>query len=120
MAQQVTVRELRAVVKSINDTAKELGILEGEEWTEQTGAPAHLVGTSYQFPHLGLDEGSATYGRAWRIFATGGTRYQTGHSDPFHIGSGFLGSTKSEAMRALRGIEAGLWAAKLAAEKAAR
>ncbi len=115
----MTVRELRAVAQDVDRMARACGILEGEEWTEETGCPAHLVGSSYRFPHLVLEEGSATYGRAWRLNATGGTRYRTGHSDPLHLGSGYLGSTKAEAMRCLRGLQAAFWAKMSATERGA-
>lgn len=106
----VSVRELRMVARDVDRLARVCGILEGDEWTTDTGCPEHLVDSSYRFPHLVLDEGSATYGRAWRLNATGGTRYRTGHSDPLHLGSGYLGSTKAEAMRCLRGLQMALWA----------
>lgn len=119
MSDRVTVKEIRAVVASIEKMAETLGILEGGEWTADSPEPipAHLVESRYRFPHLVLEEGSATYGRAWRLNGSGGDRYRTGHSDPFRLGSGYLGSTKSEAMRALRGIQAGLWSAMDSAER---
>lgn len=88
-----TIRELEALIDMVNRYGGHL--LEGEpnEW----GAPRFV-----------LEQGSATYGRAWRIYATGGTKYRTAHFDPFRIGSGYLGSTKREAYQTLRGLVAGL------------
>ena len=105
---QTTKKELLAQVEYIQGLATGYEILEGSKWEEDI--PAHLVGSRFEFPHLGLDEGSATYGRAWRIYASGGSKYRTAHFDPFHMGSGFLGMTKNEAMTTLRGIRAGLLA----------
>lgn len=122
-----TLKELRELVAIVDRIANELGIYEGEEWTVNTpttGAgtfvergpiPAHLADSSYRFPHAVLQEGSPTYGRAFRLSATGGTHYGTAEYDPFRLGSGFLGCTKSEASRALRGLITGL---QIATEKA--
>lgn len=115
-----TTKEIRHLVDLVNRLAIELGLYEGEKWTTtspETGVgtfnrrgaiPEHLVGSSYEMPHAVLQEGSPTYGTAWRLDATGGTHYGTGHYDPFRLGSGFLGSTKNEAYRTLRGLLAGL------------
>lgn len=105
----VTAAQLRAMAKRVSDLAIEAGILEGGEWVD---IPAHLSDTRYKFPHLQLDEGSKTYGRAWRLNGSGGSKYQTAHFDPLRLGSGFLGATKREAWIALRGIEAALRAGK--------
>ena len=102
--ERTTVRELRVLVDRINSAGAHL--LEGGEWVE--GMPEHLKESVFRFPFFGLDEGSATYGRAWRLYASGGSKYQTAHYDPLHLGSGYLGSTKREAYLALRGIVATL------------
>lgn len=101
----ITAAQLRAMAKRVSDLAIEAGILEGGEWVD---IPEHLSDTRYKFPHLQLDEGSKTYGRAWRLNGSGGSRYQTAHYDPLRLGDGFLGATKREAWIALRGIEAAL------------
>ena len=115
-----TTKEIRLLVNLVDKLALEIGLYEGDKWeitTPETGAgtfnhrgpiPAHLVGSSYEMPHAVLQEGSPTYGTAWRLDATGGTHYGTAHYDPFRLGSGFLGSTKAEAYRTLRGLLAGL------------
>jgi hypothetical protein len=115
-----TTKEIQTLVGIIDDLANQLGIYEGTEWREDspvTGAgtfvergpiPAHLADSSYRFPHAVLQHGSPTYGHAWRLNATGGTRYGTAEYDAFRLGSGYLGSTKSEAYQTLRGIMAGL------------
>jgi hypothetical protein len=101
---RVTVRELRVLVDRINTSGAHL--LEGGEWVD--GIPEHLKETRYRLPFFGLEEGSATYGRAFRLYASGGSKYQTAHYDPLHLGSGYLGSTKREAYLALRGIVSAL------------
>ena len=115
-----TTKEIQTLVRIINDLAIELGIYEGTEWrtdspvtgagtfVERGAIPAHLADSAYRFPHAVLQQGSATYGLAWRLDATGGTRYGTAHYDAFRLGSGYLGSTKNEAYQTLRGIMAGL------------
>ena len=115
-----TLKEIQTLVRIIDDLAKELGIYEGTEWRTDspvTGAgtfiergaiPAHLADSAYRFPHAVLQQGSPTYGHAWRLMATGGTHYGTAEYDPFRLGSGFLGSTKNEAYQTLRGIMSGL------------
>lgn len=121
-----TTNDLRQVTKLIDQLAKELGLYEGEEWTTDTpttgkgtfnerGAiPEHLKDSAYRYPHAKLQEGSPTYGIAWRLVATGGTHYGTAEFDPFRLGSGYLGMTKNEAYRTLRGLLTGL---QLAQEK---
>jgi hypothetical protein len=103
---KVTMQDLRIRVGQIEKLVEELGLFKGGEWVE--GIPEHLADSHYRFPHLWLDQGSATYGRAWRLHASGGQKYQTAHYDIFHMGSGYLGWTKAEAFQTLRGLEAGL------------
>jgi hypothetical protein len=119
-----TLSDIQVLVKRIDGLAKELGIYEGGEWTtdspvtgkgtfiERGPIPTHLADSVYRFPHAVLQQGSPTYGQAWRLNATGGTHYGTGEYDPFRLGSGFLGVTKVEAYRALCGLVAGLELAK--------
>lgn len=108
---RITSAQLRAMAERVSALTIELGILEGGEWLD---IPEHLADTRYKFPHVQLDEGSPTYGRAWRLNGSGGAKYQTGHFDPLRLGSGFLGATKREAWIALRGIESALYEAKKA------
>ena len=103
---KVTMQDLKIRVGQIEKLVEELGLFKGGEWVE--GIPEHLADSHYRFPHLWLDQGSATYGRAWRLHASGGQKYQTAHHDIFHMGSGYLGWTKAEAFQTLRGLEAGL------------
>ena len=84
-------------VKAIEEYMREAGLLEGEVLGEE-------VYESMRTPHLILQYGSPTYGNAWRIFATGGTVYRSGHSDPLHLTLGYLGWTRSEAWQTLSGI----------------
>jgi hypothetical protein len=106
---KVTNHQLRAIAGRISVLAIRAGILEGDRWVD--GIPDHLIDTRYEFPHLQLDMGSATYGRAYRLNGSGGSVYRTAHYDPMRLGSGYLGNTKREAYLALRAIEAGLYAA---------
>jgi len=119
MSERVTVGDLRKLAADIERMCKALGILEGGEWSADSAEPMpeHLADSRYRFPHLVLDEGSVTYGRAWRLNGSGGDKYRTAHFDPLRLGSGYLGATKAEAMRALRGVQAGLWSAMDAAER---
>lgn len=110
MSERITTAQLRALVQRVEALAQEAGLLEGGEWID---IPDHLKDTRYRLPHLQLDEGSPTYGRAWRLNGSGGSKYQTAHFDPFHLGSGFLGATKREAWLALRTLESGLHAVKV-------
>ena len=109
----VSVRDIRKLAENISDMAAVLGILEGGEWTRDSSdhIPEHLEGSRYRFPHLVLDEGSVTYGRAWRLNGSGGDKYRTAHYDPLRLGSGYLGSTKVEAYRCLQGLSSALWLA---------
>lgn len=94
---KVTNQQIEMRVKMIEEYMNEFGLLEGEELDE----------TSYESmrkPHLILQYGSPTYGNSWRIFATGGSVYQSAHYDPLHLTLGYLGSTRSEAWQTLTGI----------------
>jgi hypothetical protein len=84
-------------VKAIEEYMREAGLLEGEVLGEEEYE-------SMRTPHLLLQYGSPTYGNAWRIFASGGSVYRSGHSDPLHLTLGYLGSTRSEAWQTLTGI----------------
>ena len=70
-------------------------------------------------PHLVLQIGSKTYGRAYRINLTGGTKYGSGHWEPRHF-SDYLGMTRAEAETKLRGIIAGIHTGLAIAEKAGK
>jgi hypothetical protein len=113
LVMSVSVRDIRKLAENISDMAAVLGILEGGEWTRDSSdhIPEHLEGSRYRFPHLVLDEGSVTYGRAWRLNGSGGDKYRTAHYDPLRLGSGYLGSTKVEAYRCLQGLSSALWLA---------
>ena len=58
-------------------------------------------------PHFVLQHGSKTYGRAYRIHLSGGTKYGSGWCEPRYF-SDYLGSTREEAANKLRGIIAGI------------
>jgi hypothetical protein len=99
-------------VKAIEGYMKEFGLLEGEVLGEE-------VYESMRTPHLLLQYGSPTYGNSWRIFATGGSVYRSGHSDPLHLTLGYLGSTRSEAWQTLTGIYTALSAISWKAQREA-
>jgi hypothetical protein len=67
-------------------------------------------------PHLVLQAGSRTYGRAFRIHFTGGSKYGSGHWEPRGF-SDYLGGTKAEAAQSLRKLIAGIHTGLLIAEK---
>ena len=94
---KISNAQLETRVKFIEEYMKKYGLLEGEELGEE-------VYESMRKPHLILQYGSPTYGNSWRIFATGGSVYGSGHSDPMHLTLGYLGSTRSEAWQTLTGI----------------
>jgi hypothetical protein len=67
-------------------------------------------------PHLVLQEGSKTYGRAFRVHFTGGSKYGSGHWEPRGF-SDYLGGTKAEAEQSLRKLIAGIHTGLMIAEK---
>jgi hypothetical protein len=67
-------------------------------------------------PHLVLQVGSKTYGRAYRVHFTGGSKYGSGHWEPRGF-SDYLGGTKAEAAHSLRKIIAGIHTGLMIAEK---
>jgi len=71
---------------------------------------------SMKRPHLVLQAGSKTYGRAFRIHFTGGSHYGSGHWEPRGF-SDYLGGTKAEAERTLRSLIAGIRTGTMIAEK---
>jgi hypothetical protein len=94
---RITNEQFNYRVKMIEEMMKEQGLLEGDT----------LEDSSYESmrePHLILQVGSPTYGNAWRLFATGGTKYRSAHYDPMHLTLGYLGFTRSEAWQTLTGI----------------
>ena len=109
---KITNAQFETRVKAIEEYMRELGLLEGETLGEE-------VYESMRTPHLILQYGSPTYGNAWRIFATGGTRYGSGHSDPLHLTLGYLGWTRSEAWQTLTGIYTALSAVSWKAQREA-
>ena len=94
---RISNEQFKIRVKAIEEYMREAGLLEGEVLEEE-------VYESMRTPHLILQYGSPTYGNAWRIFATGGSVYRSGHSDPLHLTFGYIGSTRSEAWQTLTGI----------------
>ena len=103
---QTTMEEVRNLVKVLEELVQPL--LEGE-----------VVEDTYESnkrPHLVLQEGSKTYGRAWRIHFTGGSKYGSGHWEPRGF-SDYLGGTKAEAAHSLRKLIAGIRTGLLIAEQ---
>ncbi len=115
----VTVRDVRAAVARYESACREAGLIRAHE-------------------RIALDEGSATYGRAWRVAVTDvlepvrvvlpetergrvthsgstfiaptGWRFCSGHySPPGTSASGFLGVTKAEAQQTLHTIVRTIW-----------
>jgi hypothetical protein len=71
---------------------------------------------SMKRPHLVLQEGSKTYGRAFRIHFSGGSKYGSGHWEPRGF-SDYLGGTKAEAERTLRSLIAGIRTGQMISER---
>ena len=103
---QTTMEEVRSLVKVLEELVQPL--LEGEVLED---APYELM----KRPHLVLQEGSKTYGRAFRIHFTGGSKYGSGHCEPRGF-SDYLGGTKAEAAQSLRKLIAGIRTGMMIAE----
>ena len=103
---QTTIEEVRNLVATLEKLIQPL--LEGE-----------VVEDTYESnkrPHLVLQEGSKTYGRAWRVHLTGGSKYGSGHWEPRGF-SDYLGGTKAEAERTLRSLISGIRTGLMIAER---
>jgi len=103
---QTTMEDLHRLVGVLEGLVKPL--LEGEEVVSDL--------SRYNKPHLVLQEGSRTYGRAFRIHFTGGSKYGSGHWEPRGF-SDYLGGTKAEAERTLRSLIAGIRTGQMIAER---
>lgn len=101
-----TMEDLRRLVGVLEELVRPL--LEGEE-VEDTYE-------SNKRPHLVLQEGSKTYGRAFRVHFSGGSKYGSGHWEPRGF-SDYLGGTKAEAERTLRGLIAGIRTGQMISER---
>jgi hypothetical protein len=106
---QTKMEDLHRLVAVLEELVKPL--FEGENVED--------VYESMKRPHLALEEGSKTYGRAYRIFFTGGSKYGSGHWEPRGF-SDYLGGTKAEAERTLRNLIAGIRTGQMIAEKGAK
>lgn len=103
---QTKLEDLHRLVAVLEELVKPL--LEGEE----IESPYE----SMRKPHLVLQEGSKTYGRAYRIHFTGGSKYGSGHWEPRGF-SDYLGGTKAEAERTLRSLIGGIRTGLMITEK---
>lgn len=104
---QTTMEDIRRLVGVLEELIQPL--LEGEVVED---APYE----SMKRPHLVLQEGSKTYGRAFRIHFSGGSKYGSGHWEPRGF-SDYLGGTKAEAEQSLRKLIAGIHTGLMIAEK---
>ena len=100
-----TKQELEDLIKLLGELYAPL--MEGEEIEDTYKSNGR--------PHFVLQHGSKTYGMAYRIHLTGGTKYGSGWCEPRHF-SDYLGSTREEAANKLRGIIAGIRAGLAIAE----
>ena len=85
MSERVTTHQLEQLVRMITDEMR---------WAGMLNDSTKVV----------LDQGSKTYGRAYRLYTV---NYDNGggYSDsPLYLGDGFLGMTKREAWLSLRSI----------------
>jgi hypothetical protein len=103
---KITNKNLEYLVEELNREGAHL--LEGDEWTDRN---PEWKSDYARFPKFILQIGSKTYGHAFRIHCTGGTRYQTGWGEPRYFDS-YLGMTKADAYQALRFLVAGIRAGK--------
>lgn len=84
--ERITTHRLEQLVKMIHEEMRWAGLI--------TSTTEKLI----------LDQGSKTYGRAYRIYTTD-IEQGGGYSDaPLHLGDGYLGQTKREAYLSLRAI----------------
>jgi hypothetical protein len=104
---QTTLEDLRRLVGVLEKLVEPL--MEGDVVED---APYE----SMKRPHLVFQEGSKTYGRAYRIHFTGGSKYGSGHCEPRGF-SDYLGGTKAEAAQSLRKLIAGIHTGLMIAEK---
>jgi hypothetical protein len=104
-----TMQDLHRLVAVLEELVKPL--LEGEE-VEDTYE-------SNKRPHLTLQAGSKTYGRAFRVHFTGGSKYGSGHWEPRGF-SDYLGGTKAEAERTLRTLIAGIRTGQMITQEASK
>jgi DNA-nicking Smr family endonuclease len=104
---QTTLEDLRRLVGVLENLIEPL--MEGDVVED---APYE----SMKRPHLVFQEGSKTYGRAYRVHFTGGSKYGSGHWEPRGF-SDYLGMTKAEAEQSLRKLFAGIHTGLLIAEK---
>jgi hypothetical protein len=104
---QTTMEEIRSLVAVLEKLVEPL--FEGDVVED---APYE----SMKRPHLVLQEGSKTYGRAFRIHFSGGSKYGSGHYEPRGF-SDYLGGSKAEAAQSLRKLIAGIHTGLLIAEK---
>ena len=103
---KTTMEDLHRLIGVLEELIKPL--LEGEEVKDTY--------ESNKRPHLVLQAGSKTYGRAFRVHFTGGSKYGSGHWEPRGF-SDYLGGTKAEAAHSLRKIIAGIHTGLMIAEK---
>ena len=106
MSYQTTMEDLHRLVAVLEELVKPL--LEGEVDEDQYEMAKR--------PHLALQAGSRTYGIAFRIHFTGGSKYGSGHWEPRGF-SDYLGGTKAEAERTLRSLIAGIRTGQMIAER---
>lgn len=101
-----TMEDLRRLVGVLEELVRPL--LEGEEVKDTY--------ESNKRPHLVFQAGNKTYGRAFRVHFSGGSKYGSGHWEPRGF-SDYLGATKAEAERTLRSLIAGIRTGQMIAEK---
>lgn len=110
MSKRITIKDVRPALENYAEACKEAGLIpEGMK--------------------IVLEEGSQTYGRAWRVFRTGiMVKDEDGHptfpkgSGHFNppVGSAYLGWTAAEALAALQDRTTGIWAGLEAGRKGMR
>lgn len=100
MSKRITIKDVRPALERYAEACKEAGLI-----------PEGM--------HVILQEGSQTYGRAWRVYLTGIMVPDENGQPTFPKGSGYsrppvgddyLGWTAAEALAALRDRTTGIWA----------
>lgn len=103
MSDRITVRDCERVAVAIGHEMKRMGLLPAGEWAD---CPSHLV-RSYVSARLIVEAGSATYGRSWRVFVTGGRFGTAWHETPFgDLRSGSARELCGKMAAVLRTLEA--------------
>jgi hypothetical protein len=114
MTSTTSIKDVRQAFEALRTAVAAAGITQAvrfENYNAPQGTPERYGEVTLTAENLRMQEGSPTYGRAFRLYFVGphGAHYNT---TPF---SEYLGWTRAEAEDKLRGIAQGIYAAREAA-----